>query len=384
MTTLYHCYSRVLLGIMMIGGLLLSPPTLASEPLSLEETIGQFIMIAIHDKTLTKPVKKLIQDYHIGGVMLSKSSIHSTQQVKTLIQDLQTTARQAGQPYPLFIAIDQEGGTVNRLHFHRPHYPSAKTIGHIGSSYVAKQLGLLMGSELIEYGINMNFSPVLDVVTHPQNHVIGSRSYGTQPDRVSRLGEAYIHGLQQTGIIATAKHFPGHGHTSVDSHVALPIMRESSHYIEHIDLLPFRQAIQSDVGAIMSAHVQYIALDPHQPASLSRPILTSLLREDLGFKGLIITDDIEMGAIQRNYTLAEAGVKAILAGNTMILSTGSVYRIKQLYKVLHNAALKGTLSSPLLTTNLTTIHSITSHLKAIKQTTNWRTLKEDLLRSIKE
>ena len=384
MTRLYHRYSRFLLGIMMIGRLLLSPTTLASEPLSLEETIGQFIMIAIHDKTITQPIKELIEDYHIGGVMLAKSSIHSPQQVKTLIQDLQTTARESGQPYPLFIAIDQEGGTVNRLHFHRPHYPSAKTIGHIGSSYVAKRMGLLVGYELIEYGINMNFSPVLDVVTHPQNHVIGSRSYGTQSEQVSRLGEAYIRGLQQTGIIATAKHFPGHGHTSVDSHVALPIMRESSHYIEHIDLRPFRKAIQSDVGAIMSAHVQYIALDPHQPASLSRPILTSLLREDLGFKGLIITDDIEMGAIQRDYTLAEAGIKAILAGNTMILSTGSVYRIKQLYNVLHDAALEGTLSSPLLTANLTTIHSIKARLNATKHTSNWRTLKEDLLRILKK
>jgi beta-N-acetylhexosaminidase len=287
------------------------------------DLIGQMFMVDFDGPQPSPGVERLIADEGLGGVILFDKNIGTAppRQIAGLTNALQQIASAAGRP-PLLVSADQEGGTVVRLRVGATHFPSAMAFGAAGSEALAAAAAGITARELRAVGIRMNMAPVLDVNSNPANPIIGLRSYGEDPHLVARLGVAAIRAMQASGVLAAAKHFPGHGDTSQDSHLCLPTVARSLARIEAVELLPFRAAIQAGVGAIMTAHIVYPALDPERPATLSPAILSGLLRERLGFAGLIVTDSMAMRAITDGLPPGEAAVQAVLAGADIVLALG--------------------------------------------------------------
>ncbi len=293
--------------------------------MTLEEKVGQLFLVFFEGPEVSDDLRQMIDDYHVGGLVLFgiAGNIVSLSQVAALIGQAQTEAVTHGAGVPLFIAIDQEGGAVERLGEEATVFPSQMALGATGSEDLARQMAQVTATELAALGINMNLAPVLDVNDNPHNPVIGLRSLGSSPAEVARLGTAMIHEYTTCGVVATAKHFPGHGHTSVDSHVGLPVVNRTPEDWQSTDLAPFQAAIDAGVDAIMTAHVLVPAYDPSGlPATLSPTILQGMLRQRMGFRGLILTDSMTMGAIDRSYGSAQAAVMAFQAGAD-VLSFGA-------------------------------------------------------------
>lgn len=281
---------------------------------------------------LSTELKTLISQHQLGGVILFAENIESTEQVRTLVAELQSTAKNAGLP-PLFIAIDQEGGRVSRLPMAMTNAFSGNmaigaTFEQHGTAY-ATEVNNAIAQQLRALTINLNFAPTVDVNSNPDNPVINVRSYGENPDVVAQLGKAAVAALQTNGIMAAMKHFPGHGDTHVDSHTGLPKVDHAISTITAVDLLPFQKAIAASNAStpemIMTAHIQFPALDNTKlltrdgkpaivPATLSNKILTELLRERLGFKGVVITDALDMAGIAHYMAPAEALLTSYHAG----------------------------------------------------------------------
>ena len=245
---------------------------------------------------------------------------------------------------PLFIGIDQEGGWVIRLREGATVLPGNMALGATNSTALAERAGEITAVELGAVGVNLNFAPVIDVNNNPDNPVIDRRSFGESPELVSRLGVPYIRGLQRKGVLATAKHFPGHGDTTVDSHFDLPTVNHDRERIHALELQPFRAAIDADVAAIMTAHIVYPAFDPDRPATLSPTILTDLLRKELGFDGLLITDDMEMKAIDDRYRSGEAAVMAVEAGADIVMVLWTPAKQLEVFDALLSAVKSGRVS----------------------------------------
>ena len=307
------------------------------DGMSVEEKVGQLLIFGIGGKQVGTVARAHIVKRFVGSVILFDRNIQDPAQVAALTFALQKTAQETPNAIPLFIAIDQEGGIVARLRKGATVLPGNLALGATRSIALAKKAGELTAIELATVGVNLNFAPVMDINTNPQNPVIGVRSYGESRDLVSQLGTAYIRGLQRNGVLATAKHFPGHGDTNVDSHKKLPIVTHNKKRINTIELVPFHDAIKADVAAIMSAHILYPALDKEMPATLSYPILTRLLRQQFGFDGLIITDDLEMKAIDDQYEIGNAAVLAIQAGADMVIVSWTLKKQQRVYNALRQA-----------------------------------------------
>src|SRR5688572_3782790 len=291
--------------------------------LTLEQKIGQLMIIGFDGTAVDDELRHMITDYHIGGVILFARNVQSPEQVAYLTNDLQKLALESGHP-GLFIAVDQEGGRVARLTEDKgfTEFSSAMALTATGDPKNACRMAAAMAIEIRAVGINVDFAPNLDVNNNPSNPVIGIRSFGSDPARVSEYGIAFAQGLQENGVLAFGKHFPGHGDTSVDSHIDLPLVPHDRARLDEVELLPFRAAVQSDFAGIMSAHVTFPAIDPNpgMPATLSRPVLTSLLRDELGFNGLIATDSLEMGALAENgYPPPIGAPLAFAAGADLLL-----------------------------------------------------------------
>ena len=300
------------------GGL---PDPLTAMPLDVK--IGQMLMAGVLDTTLGDDERHLIADLHVGNVILRGRNIDSPEQVLTLTQNLQALA-QTSNGVGLLLATDQEGGLVQRANSYAGFtlMPDAATVGLARCPTILRAYGRMSGEELAAVGINMAMAPVLDVNDNPTNPVIGAlnRSFGTTPDQVEQATLPFIAGLHDAGVMATGKHFPGHGATTEDSHNALPFVEKSRPALEAVDIAPFRAAVDQGIDAIMPAHVVYPALDPSGlPATVSEPIQTGLLRDALGFTGLIITDDMGMKGITQLYPPEESGVRAVLAGADVVL-----------------------------------------------------------------
>jgi beta-N-acetylhexosaminidase len=264
-------------------------------------------------------LRHLIVDLHVGNVVLMGPSVESPAQVLALTRDLQALAL-AANGVGLLIATDQEGGRVQRLRTGFTILPDAATIGTVEPTTRVRAYGRLLGDELVAVGVNLDLAPVLDVNDNPANPVIGNRAFGTTPEAVERAALAYLAGLHDAGVASTGKHFPGHGNTSTDSHLAQPYVEKDRAALEATELRPFRAAIAGGIDAIMLAHVAYPALDPSgRPATISAPIITCLLRGELGFGGPIFTDDMGMEGITALYAPAEAAVQAVLAGADVVL-----------------------------------------------------------------
>jgi beta-N-acetylhexosaminidase len=300
-----------------------SGPTGAGTPdlsgLSLEVKIGQLLMAGVLGPELDADARRLIGELHVGNVVLLDRNAVSPTQVRRLTQDLQALARTAN-GVGLLIAVDQEGGAVQRLRAGFTLLPDAATVGASRRPDLARALGEVVGAELRAVGVTMNLAPVLDVNDTPYNPVIGRRACGATPEVVERMGLAYLEGLRAAGVVAVGKHFPGHGSTTLDSHATLPVVAKDRAALEATELRPFRAAIAHGLEAVMTAHVAYPALDPMGlPATLSAPILTDLLRGALGFQGVILTDDLGMGAVAERWPPDEAAVQAVRAGADIVV-----------------------------------------------------------------
>jgi len=287
------------------------------DKLSLEEKIGQLIVFGFDALTLNDHAIELIKKYKAGNVILFARNVESPEQVFKLNQNLQKLALETI-GIPLFICIDQEGGMVTRIKKGATYFPGAMTLSASHQANNAYVSGQYMGRELKALGINMNLAPDLDVNNNPHNPVIGVRSFGDDVESVKTYGLENIRGLQEH-VIATAKHFPGHGDTSVDSHLDLPKIDKDLDSLNALELAPFKAAINQGVKAIMSSHINFPAITENGlPTTLSYHCLTGLLRKKLGFSGLIMTDCMQMKAIQTYYTTKKGTLMAVKAGADLV------------------------------------------------------------------
>lgn len=285
------------------------------------DLVGQHFVVDFSGPELTPELERLIRDGRIGGVILFAKNVRSVPQVRALTADLQHLAAAEGLP-PLLITIDQEGGLVNRLVDGFTVFPSAMALGASGRVEDAAAAGSITALELRALGINTNHAPVLDVNSNAENPVIGVRAFGDDPAAVARLGVAYVQAAQAAGILATAKHFPGHGATSVDSHLDLPQVTKDPQALRREDVLPFAEAIRAGADGILAAHIVYSALDRALPATLSPQVITTFLRQELQFDGLTFTDSMAMSAIADRWPRGTAAVAALRAGNDIVLACG--------------------------------------------------------------
>lgn len=283
--------------------------------LTLEEKVGQMLMFAFRGIEYNEQLETQIKDLKVGGVIHFGHNIKDIEQVKTLNENIQKNA-----DIPLFIGIDEEGGTVQRIVEGMPPFPGAMAVS--ASKISPYDLCKIVGVNLKKIGFNMNFAPVGDVNNNPNNPVINSRSYSDDPKVCSKYVIDSFKGFQDGGVLPTCKHFPGHGDTSVDSHVSLPTVNKDIDMLNNIELVPFKDSIDAGIDGIMASHILYPVLDDKYPATLSRKIITNLLKEKMGFGGLIVTDSLTMGAIHQNYSPKEIVNLAANAGIDLMIFCG--------------------------------------------------------------
>ena len=297
------------------GGSQIAEPVLDPRiaNLSLEQKVGQLLYVGLEGNDVTVN-QVILSNLQPGGLIFFARNFTTLEQTAEALNAYRQNPDLA---WPMFIGTDQEGGQVSRLPVAwATRFPTARTVGQHADS--AQALALAMGQELAALGMNMDFAPVLDVNSNPQNPVIGDRSFGSTVETVWAAGHQVISGLTASGVIPVVKHFPGHGDTSVDSHTALPSVTADRELLENRELRPFKDAVDAGVPALMVSHLLVSALDPDRPASMSHSIITGLLREQWGYQGLVVTDDMEMGAISQG-NIGEAAVQAVLAGADMLL-----------------------------------------------------------------
>ncbi len=283
--------------------------------MNLKEKIGQLFIIGFHGTTVPANLAHILSFYKPGGVILFARNLDDLAQATTLTKELRSHSPDT----PLWISIDHEGGTVFRLPNGLTPLPSSGELGRQNSEKRVAKVASIGARELRMIGVNVNYVPVLDLNTNPDNPIIGERSFGADPDHVSRLGWTTVKAYQEHGILPCGKHFPGHGDTNADSHHELPIVSLSAERLQERECRPFQTLIAKGLPAVMTAHVLYPQLDPDFPASLSKSIQTGLLREELQFNGLIISDDLEMSAIIDHSDIQEAAITAIQAGTDHVL-----------------------------------------------------------------
>src|SRR5213592_3194319 len=263
------------------------------SPSALRRQIGQLLIAGFNGQQIPAELRSLAKEFGLGGVILFARNIVEPEQVAELAYD----AARLVPDLPLWISIDQEGGRVARLKAPFTEWPPMATLGRSGDVKLAERFAKALAAELKAVGITLDYAPVLDVHTNPKNPVIGDRALAEKAADVARLGAAIVRTLQAEGIAACGKHFPGHGDTSTDSHVELPLVEHPPDRLRRVEFLPFRAAIEAGVATIMTAHILVPALDEVRPATLSRRIVFDLLRDELRYEGVILSDDLEMKAI---------------------------------------------------------------------------------------
>ncbi len=288
------------------------------------------IMIGLRGDRLTEEERSLIREYSFGGIILFSHNLKEPDQILALCRTLWDNQAHL----PPFIAIDQEGGRVHRLPPPFTHFPPASQIGLKGRSELAHSVGLATARELSAVGINLNFAPVLDVNSNPDNPIIGNRSLGSDPASVTSMGGSWAQGLRDGGVIPCGKHFPGHGDTDRDSHFELPRVDKNLDSLRAVELPPFAHACRNGIESLMTAHVVYRAFDPELPATLSRAIVTQLLRQEIGYGGVVFGDDMEMKAISREFPFEEAVTLSIQAGVDVLLYCHEIEKACRAFDVL--------------------------------------------------
>ncbi len=312
-----------------------------NSPLHL--SIGRLLFVGIPGPVLDAATRQTLEELQVGGIILFRRNVAGREAVAAL-----TAALHALPSRPL-VAIDHEGGRVMRLGEPFTQFPPAAVIGRTADPDVAFRVGRAMAAELGSVGIDVSFAPVLDVHSNPANPVIGDRAFGSDPALVSTLGIALMRGLLAGGVIPCGKHFPGHGDTEKDSHIELPVVRRSRAELEHTELVPFRAAIAAGVPMLMTAHVRYPALDQGCPATLSRTILTDLLRGALHFAGVVASDDLEMRAITNHQDLGAAAVATLAAGADALLVCQDLDHAVRVRTAIERAVAAGALGAEVVT-----------------------------------
>jgi beta-N-acetylhexosaminidase len=279
-------------------------------PSTVRRDIGQLLVGSLPETTVTPEIRSLAREFQLGGIILFARNIEAPEQVAELSHDVQQLAADV----PLWVSVDQEGGRVARLKAPFTEWPPMAVLGRSGDVQLARRFAAALARELRAVGITLDYAPVLDIHTNPKNPVIGDRALAEDAEMVGRLGATIITALQDNGVAACGKHFPGHGDTSVDSHFELPLVEHPPDRIRRVECVPFRAAIAADVAFMMTAHVLVPSLDEERPATLSPRIVRDMLRDELGFTGVIVGDDLEMKAVAKQYTVPDAAVQAIAAG----------------------------------------------------------------------
>ena len=301
--------------------------------MTLDEKIGQMIITGFNGSEYNDDMDRLINEYKVGGVILFARNIEDSNQMIDLTRALQENNNNL----PLFISIDEEGGRVSRLPDDVEKFPSAFTIGLINDQQIAYENGKEIGYTLKRLGINLDYAPVLDIYSNENNTVIGDRAFSTEESIVSTMGIATMEGIEDSDIIPVVKHFPGHGDTEVDSHYGLPIVYKTLEELRNFEFIPFVKAIESGCDVIMVSHIILNEVDSINPASLSKIVISDLLRKDMGFDKVVITDDMSMGAITSIMSIEEACIKSIEAGCDILL-LGNAY--EEIEQVINSIKLK--------------------------------------------
>ncbi len=314
--------------------------------LDLEQRVGQTMAVAFHGPTITSAIEEMIRVRAVGGIILRAENAPDPASLARICADLQRIAVEAKVPRP-FLALDQEGGSIARVGGQMTVFPSQMALAATPDPAAAvRRAATITAEELLAAGVNWNLAPVADVNNEPLNPIIGNRSYGSDPQRVASLVDTAVRAYAAAKMLCCAKHFPGHGAATVDSHLGLPVIDVDRARLDRVELVPFRQAIAAGVPAIMLAHLIVPALDPTPslPASLSRRISTDLLRGELGFRGITLTDDLEMGALA---TIGEAaaGLRALQAGADFVLFRFDETAQREGHRLILDAARNGTLPS---------------------------------------
>lgn len=322
---------------------------------SLQEKIGQMLLVGFEGLQAPQYILDWLTEGRVGGIILFARNVATPEQLAELVRSLRRAAR-----HPLLIAIDQEGGIVARLRHGFTESPGAMALGAADSEVLAERVAAALGAELHALGINFNLAPVVDIGHDSSNPVISTRTLGIDPARVSRLAVAQVRGFQRAGVGACAKHFPGHGNTPTDSHVSLPVVSGSVDFLWQHDLIPFRAAVEAGIASVMISHVKFEAIDPDYPSTLSPAIITGLLRHEIGFDGLVVTDCMEMQAITQNYGAGESAVLAALAGADAMFFSHTRANQEAAYNALLDAAESGRLPLERIEQAIAHINAFTS------------------------
>lgn len=313
--------------------------TVRTQQLSVKDAVGQMFIIGMSGTQPDYYVEKMIRERNIGGVILFSANMQTEPQTKELISSLQKLSMQTKPSIPLLVGVDQEGGSISHAPWVSPQ-PSAAEIGRRGDPAEAKKVAAEMGRQLRAAGVNTDFAPVVDTGS---GAAIGDRSFGSDPQLVSRMGAAAISGFESARIVSVAKHFPNHGPADQDSHTGSPVINHDMPTILSMDLPPFEAAIKAGVPMVMVGHLIYPAIDPQLPASLS-PAAMKLLRDQLRFKGVIVTDDLSMEGAKRGGTVAQAAVAAVSAGADMMIISGTPQDQADAYNAVVEAVESGRIS----------------------------------------
>lgn len=337
----------------MIGGVTASSATILTgknesinkkvedkiSTMTLEEKVGQMMFYGVNGTNVDDKVVNLFEDQHAGGIILYGhrnfwgSSLDNNVKYVNSIKK----ANRQNSDIPLFIGFDEEGGSMSQLPQELMRTPSKGELGNTNDSSLATGIGAGTAKKLKLLGINTDFGTVLDINTNKNNPIIGVRSYGSTQEKVTEFGINELKAIQNEGVIPTVKHFPGHGDTEVDSHLGLPSLNHDLNRLKSTELVPFQTAMNNGVDMVMTAHIMLPQIDKEYPATMSKKILTDLLRDEMGYKGVIITDDLEMQAISKNWDLGEAAIKSVEAGADILLVCHTIENQQKVY----NAVVQG-------------------------------------------
>ena len=310
--------------------------------MTLREKIGQLIIVGFDGTTINDEALDYIENLKVGGFILFARNIVDEGQTLDLLNKLKEA--NSNNDIPLFLSIDEEGGRVSRLPESFLKIPEMTKVGNKNDKDISYEIGSILGERVKSLGFNMNFAPVLDINSNPNNPVIGNRAFGSTVELVSKNGLGVMNGIRDFNVIPAVKHFPGHGDTNVDSHINLPIIRKTLDELKAFELIPFIKAIEEDVEMIMVAHILYPELDEVYPSTMSPKVIEGLLRSELDYKGVIVSDDMTMGAIVENYSLEEGVLSFIKSGGDIALVCHGRENPEKVIKRIEEAVNNGELS----------------------------------------
>jgi len=321
------------------------------------------VIVEFYGATLNSDLAQMIQGNRIGGVLIENKNgnAQTRDQLVTLNKAMQRQAH-----IPLFISTDFEGGIVNELRLITGERPSESAIGATGNPQVAYNAGHSAASDLAALGLNVNFMPIVDVLTNPNNPGLPMRTFGSDPTLVTNMGRAYLKGLTDGGVVGCLKHFPGLGSANLDPHLSLPYMNRSLATLSAVDLVPYQTMINEGiVPMVMVTHILNPQLDPNLPTSLSPNVVTKLLRDQLHFNGVIISDTLWMGGISNTYSLAQAAVLAVKAGTDLLLGPRGLADTQNMIFGLHQAVMNGQISVAQINASVQRILELKLHYKIL-------------------